>query len=108
MGDEGVKGMVIVGGTFQVEPGLREQYLAERSDLMRRSRSERGCLEYTFSADPLDPGRVVLFEVWESQDDLDAHRVAGRTGPPTGPMRVSAATSVLTVYEVSGHWPLGD
>lgn len=100
--------MVIVGGTFQVEPGLREQYLAERSDLMRRSRSERGCLEYIFSADPLDPGRVVLFEVWESQDDLDLHRAATRSRAPTSPTLISATTSVLTVYEVSGWSPLGD
>jgi quinol monooxygenase YgiN len=97
--------VVIVGGTFQVEPGSREQYLAERTDLMRRSRAERGCLEYVFSADPLDPGRVVLFEVWESQDDLDAHRDAGRTSPI--PTLISATTSVLTQYEVSGHGPLG-
>jgi quinol monooxygenase YgiN len=100
--------MVIVGGTFQVEPGLREQYLAERSELMRRSRSERGCLEYIFSADPLDPGRVVLFEVWESQDDLDAHRAATRSRAPASPTQISATTSVLTVYEVSGWSPLGD
>jgi quinol monooxygenase YgiN len=100
--------VVIVGGTFQVEPGLREQYLAERSDLMRRSRSERGCLEYIFSADPLDSRRVVLFEVWESQDDLDVHRAAVRTGAPTTPMLISATTSGLTVYEVSGQSPLGD
>jgi quinol monooxygenase YgiN len=100
--------VVIVGGTFQVEPGLREQYLAERADLMRRSRSERGCLEYIFSADPLDPGRVVLFEVWESQDDLDVHRAVTRSTVPTSPMLISATTSVLTVYEVSGRSPLGD
>jgi quinol monooxygenase YgiN len=100
------KGVVIVGGTYQVEPGLREQYVAERSELMRRSRSERGCLEYVFSADPLDPGRVVLFEVWESQGDLDAHLAATRAGAAPSPTLISATTSALTKYEVSGHSPL--
>jgi quinol monooxygenase YgiN len=99
--------VVIVGGTFEVEPGLREQYVTERSELMRRSRAERGCLEYVFSADPLDPGRVVLFEVWESQDDLDAHAAATRAGTAPSPALTSATTSALTKYEVSGHSPLG-
>jgi quinol monooxygenase YgiN len=95
--------VVIVGGTFEVEPGLRDQYLAGRSELMRRSRAERGCLEYVFSADPLDPGRVVLFEVWESQDDLDAHLAVTRGAASPSPTPTSATTSVLTKYEVSGH-----
>ena len=99
--------MVIVGGTFSVDPGLREQFLAERSDLMRRSRAEPGCLEYTFSADPLDRGRVVLFERWESQAHLDLHLAATRAaGPPRAP-QTSPTTSVITIYQVSGESPLG-
>lgn len=98
--------MVIVGGSFAVEPGLREEYIAERSDLMRRSRAERGCLEYTFSADPLDPGRVVLFERWESRADLDAHLDASRAQPLPVTPQVPASSSVITVYDVSGESPL--
>ena len=70
--------MVIVGGVFEVEPDQRDAFIAGRMEAMRISRAEKGCLEYTFSADPTDPGRVVLFEIWESQADLDAHAAAGR------------------------------
>lgn len=99
--------MVIVGGSFQVEPQLRAQYIAERSELMRRSRAERGCREYTFSADPLDPGRVVLFERWESRDDLDAHLGAARAAPAGARSTpVQATSSVITIYDVSGESPL--
>ncbi len=73
--------MVIVGGTFEVDPGKREQFLAGRLEMMHRSRNETGCLEYTFSADPIDPGRVLLFERWTSQEALDAHIAALRAGP---------------------------
>jgi hypothetical protein len=48
---------------------------------MRTSRAELGCLEYTLSADPTDPGRVMLFERWARQEDLDAHLAAMRARP---------------------------
>src|SRR6059058_3664155 len=50
--------MVIVGGTFELDPDQREQFLAGRAAMMRRSRAEHGCLEYSFCADPLDLARV--------------------------------------------------
>ena len=90
--------MVIVGGRFEMDPAEREAFLAERDEMMRTSRGEDGCLEYTFAPDPLEPGRVVLFERWESQAALDAHLAA-----------ISATTTVtprsasVTLYEVSGE-----
>ncbi len=99
--------MVIVGGTFEVQAGSREQFLAEHLDLMRRSRAEQGCLEYTFSADPLDPSRVVLFELWASREDLDAHLAALRAAPAASSATVTATSSSITAYEVAGEAPLG-
>jgi Antibiotic biosynthesis monooxygenase len=54
--------MVIVAGTIELDPDQRETFLAGRIDGMRTSRAEPGCLEYTLSADPTDPRRVMLFE----------------------------------------------
>ena len=68
--------MVIVGGEFEVDPAQRDAFLAEREAMMRTSRAEDGCLEYTFAADPLADDRVILFERWESQAALDAHLAA--------------------------------
>jgi quinol monooxygenase YgiN len=93
--------MIIVGGTFEVEPDQREEFLASRHDGMRRSRAEPGCLEYTLSPDPLDPGRVMLFERWEDQESLDAHLSALRSGqsaPGIAPKSVS-----IKLYDVSGE-----
>lgn len=99
--------MVIVAGTFEVDPEQREAFLAGRIERMRTSRAERGCLEYTFSADPIDPGRVVLYERWASQEDLDAH-LAVPAAPPASPGTevVPKATSIV-VYDVAGERPLG-
>ena len=71
--------------------------------MMRTSRAEQGCLEYTFAADPLDSGRVVLFERWESQEALDAHLAAQRSGPRSSDTDVVPITSTITIYDVSGE-----
>lgn len=95
--------MVIVGGTFEVDPSQREQFLAGRHAMMHTSRAEQGCLEYTFAADPLDSGRVVLFERWESQEALDAHLAAQRSGPQSPDIDVAPITSTITIYDVVGE-----
>ena len=99
--------MVIVAGTFQVDPEQREAFLASRIERMRTSRAEPGCLEYTFSVDPLDPGRVLLFERWASQADLDAH-LAVPSAPPASPgAEVVPTATTIVIYDVSGERPLG-
>ena len=98
--------MVIVGGTFEIEPGQRDQFIAGRMEMMRTSRAEAGCLEYTFAADPLNPGRVVLYERWESQAALDVHLAALRGGS-SRPADVGVSSSSIVIYEVSGERPLG-
>jgi hypothetical protein len=95
--------MVIVGGTFEMEPGQREQFLAGRLEMMRVSRGEEGCIEYTFAPDPIEAGRVVLFERWESQEALDAHLVALRAGPMPDDSGIGPIRSSVTIYEVSGE-----
>ena len=95
--------MVIVGGRFEVDPEQREAFLAGRMEAMRASRAEAGCLEYTFSADPIEPGRVVLFERWESQEALDAHLAAQQTRPVGSPLAVAPISVYIVAYDVAGE-----
>jgi quinol monooxygenase YgiN len=98
--------MVIVSGVFTVDPEQREAFLEGRRALMAHSRAEQGCIEYTFSADPLEPNRVVLYERWASQDDLDLH-LTGLSAPSapavTGP---EAIETEIVIYDVAGERPL--
>ena len=95
--------MIIVHGVFEVDPGERDAFLASRVGGMRSSRAEAGCLEYAFCADPLEPGRVVLVERWESEEALDAHLAAQRDAPaPEGP-RVRPLSASIVRYTVSGE-----
>ena len=88
--------MIIVGGTFDVDPSERERFVSDRHALMRSSRAEQGCLDYVFCPDPIESGRVILFERWETQADLTAHLEGmGVTPPVTGDV---APTSVSVVF----------
>ena len=93
--------MIIVGGRFEVDPESRDAFLDEHHELMRTSRSEDGCLEYTFAADPLEPDAVILFERWESQAALDAHLAA-----ISGTRTVTPRSASITLYEVAAERPL--
>ncbi len=68
--------MIVVQGVFHIAEHERERFLAESLEAQRISRGEKGCIEYVFAADPLDSGRVVLSERWETRGDLDAHIAA--------------------------------
>ncbi len=98
--------MIIVAGYFVIDPDQREQFLQSRAEMMRRSRSETGCSTYAFSPDPLDPGRVLLFERWESKAALAGHLAAQRQGPrPEDGIEVHE--SEILQYEISTIGPLG-
>ena len=99
--------MIIVAGTLEVDPDQREAFLAGRIDQMRTTRTEPGCLEYTFSADPIDPGRVLLIERWANQKDLDAHLAAAGARPASPAPAVAPKAASAFVYDVTGERPLG-
>ena len=99
--------MVIVAGTLEVDPDQREAFLAGRIDGMRASRAEPGCLEYTLSADPTDPRRVMLFERWARQEDLDNHLAASRARPASPGTAMAPKAASIFVYDVTGERPLG-
>ena len=75
----------ILAGTFELDPKERDAWLAGRADLMRRSRAEDGCIAYVFAADPLEPGLVVLYERWASEEALAGHRAVLAASPPADP-----------------------
>ena len=74
--------VVIVAGTFTVDPTRRAAFLDGRLESISASREDEGCLEYTMSADAVDPGLVRLFEMWTSLENLEAHVQRIRSAPP--------------------------
>src|SRR5215213_4656230 len=69
--------MVIVAGHVVVDPQERDDYLAGCVEVVRQARRAPGCLDFAISADPIEPGRINVFERWESQAAVEAFRGSG-------------------------------
>jgi quinol monooxygenase YgiN len=69
--------MVIVAGHLIVEPDQRESYLAGCVGVVEQARRAPGCLDFTITADLLDPGRINVFERWETQEAVTRFRGSG-------------------------------
>ena len=65
--------IILIAGTVDVDPQKRDAALEAGSPHMEATRAQKGCLDYVWSADLLVPGRIYVFERWESQEDLAAH-----------------------------------
>ena len=97
--------MIIVAGYFEVDPEERGTFLESRQEVIARSRLEKGCLEYTFSADSSDSSRVRVFEVWESAQRLD-HHLEHRVPASKETKQVTPRARELYRYEVGSFGPL--
>ena len=69
--------MIIVSGTLHVDPEAREAYLAGCRTVLEQARVAPGCLDFALSPDLLDPGRINVYERWESDAALETFRGAG-------------------------------
>jgi quinol monooxygenase YgiN len=99
--------MLIIAGTFEVDPTRRDEFLAGREAGMRAARAEAGCIDYVLSADPLEPGRVYLFERWESKEHLAPHLARMSAPRPADPDAVPVLSAELLQYEIAGSGPIG-
>jgi quinol monooxygenase YgiN len=66
--------MIVIAGTIDLaDPGRVEECMALANPLQQAAREEPGCLAYVFSPDPLVPGRLNVYELWEDEASLAAH-----------------------------------
>lgn len=69
--------MLIIAGSITVAASERDAYVRECVAVVEAARAHRGCLDFTITADPVDPGRVNVYERWDNEADLLAFRGAG-------------------------------
>lgn len=68
--------MIIVAGHNRVPANHRERALALSRSSVVAARLTPGCLDFSVSPDIVDPGRINIFERWESAASLAAFRDA--------------------------------
>ena len=72
--------MIIIAGTLRVDPALRDEYLAAVSAATAMARTAAGCIDFAQSPDQLEADRINIFELWESDEQLDAFRALPSDG----------------------------
>ncbi|MFG1998265.1 putative quinol monooxygenase [Spirillospora sp. NPDC048911] len=65
---------IIIAGKVQVDPAERDRFVEGHRDIVGQSRKQPGCLDLAITADPLEAGRVNIFEHWESEETLERWR----------------------------------
>jgi quinol monooxygenase YgiN len=89
--------MVIVAGRLFVDPAGRERYLAGCAEVVEQARRAPGCLDFAIAADLIDPGRINIFERWQTQEAVESFR---GSGPGEGQSAAILAASVAE-YDVA-------
>ena len=89
--------MVIVAGHIIVEPDQRESYLASCVSVVEQARGTAGCLDFAITADLIEPGRVNIFEHWESRAAFEAFRSSG----PSDEQGAAMLSTSVSEYDVA-------
>ncbi|MEM7217646.1 MAG: putative quinol monooxygenase [Pseudomonadota bacterium] len=69
----GTKTRIIISGTIDMPPDNVMPALEAARELILGAQDEAGCLDYDWCPDPVNPGRIRVFERWDSEAALAAH-----------------------------------
>jgi len=69
--------MIVVAGVLTLDPRDRDAYLERCREVVAAARAADGCADFALSADLVDPGRINVFEAWDSVEQLEAFRGSG-------------------------------
>lgn len=96
--------MIIVAGHLTVDPSERDSYLAGCVGVVEQARRAPGCLDFTISADLIEPGRINIFERWTSQQDVETFRGDGPSDDQAATIRGASVTEydVTTGRDLTG------
>lgn len=64
---------IVIAGEVDLAPEHRAAALAGAQPLIEQALAEEGCRHYAWTADPVLPGRLHVFEEWASAEALEAH-----------------------------------
>jgi quinol monooxygenase YgiN len=89
---------VIVCGHLTVAPEARAGYLQGCAGVVRAARAAPGCLDFAIGADLIEPGRINVFERWDSRAAVEAFRGDG----PSDEQNAALLDASVAEYDVSG------
>ncbi len=69
--------MIIVSGKLYVDPAERDSYVEGCRTVVDLARAAPGCLDFAIAADLLEPGRINVYERWETDESVETFRGGG-------------------------------
>ena len=88
--------MILVSGQIWVEPADSDAYLQASRDAIVEARRADGCRDFVVAADPIENGRINVYEEWESREALQAFRGAG----PSDQLKEMIVSAEVSEHEV--------
>ncbi len=64
---------VLISAAIDLAPDRVKKALLDAQPFIAASRAEEGCTAYDWAIDPATPGRIHVYEEWESEDALARH-----------------------------------
>ncbi len=100
--------MIIIAGTFRLNAERREDALAAMRDVAAATNAnDAGCIQYQFAVDVADPNLVVLYERWDTAENLAAHGKAAHMAPFRAAIQGCLESREIFIYKDVVEEPLG-
>ena len=100
--------MIQINGTIRLGANASEEAIEALINMVRTSREEDGCYDYTFARDLADPDTLVLFERWRDQEALQAHMASAHMAEFQKVMAANPPESRdIRMYVTDDGQPLG-
>lgn len=90
---------VIVAGTLDFDPKVVPDILLSATGHIQAALAEEGCIHYSWTVDPITPGRINVFEEWTDEGSLQAHF----EGAPYRDMLAHLPMSEIRGFDVSKY-----
>ncbi len=90
--------MIIVSGWLRVDAEDRATYLEGCRDVITAARNSPGCVDFHLSVDPVDDGRVNVFEQWETVGAVERFRGSG----PSDGQEAMITSAHVEQHEITG------
>ncbi len=90
---------IIIAGSVDVDPEKRAAAIEAAGPLLDPTREQEGCIAYVWCADPIQEGRIWVYERWQDEASLAAHLA----GPHYEAMLATIGSHGLRGVDVAKH-----
>ena len=95
---------IVIYVEFELPKGKLDEFLEVSKVLVEGSKKDHGCIRYDLHNVVSNPHKFVLFEEWESKEDLDVHLKSENVEKTIKPYftQFVEGSWKITSYEVKG------